>query len=483
MILRSLRLLLATAFLLAPIAFVAPAGASQVAFDGHTVSYTAAAGEVNSVSLTITSFDASCGTVPTPCLLLNDSYARISATTGGCQLTYSGLGGDSAACPIPHDVRADLGDGDDAWWDWDGPSTIDAGAGNDNPLIGQGGDDVIHGGSGNDVLYGDKGNDTLDGGTGDDDLDGIPGGEPPGLDTSGADTYIGGGGSDSVTYELRSEDLHLTPDGVADDGAPGEHDNIGADIATIVGGNGNDMMTGNAGANLLVGGIGDDVLTGGAGDDTLIGRNGADRLDGGAGQDWVEGDDGDDILSGGPDIDQFFGDWPVGLATGADRIDARDGNAEFVHCGPGSDSAQLDATDAVTGMIWSNTDVCESVDRSAAAGGSGSGSKPSKGAKLAIIGVAADRTGRLVVRLSLPARGAAAVTASARIGHRTARVARRRATVRAAGQLRLTLEPTAAARRALKRRALRVTVKLAFTPHGGAARTARRTVKVRARHP
>lgn len=481
MVPRSLRVVLATLFFLAPIAFVAPAHASQVGFDGHTVSYTAAPGEVNSVSLTVTSFDASCGAVPAPCLLLSDSYARISATTGGCELTYSGLGGDAAACPIPHDVRADLGDREDSWWDWDGPSTIDAGAGNDTPLIGQGANDVIHGGSGNDALYGDAGDDILDGGTGDDDLDGIPGGEPPGLDTSGADTYIGGGGSDSVDYSLRSEDLHLTPDGIADDGAPGEHDNIGADIATIFGGTGNDTIIGNAGPNLLVGAGGDDVLTGSAGDDTLLGRNGVDHLDGGAGQDWLEGDDGDDVLNGGPDVDQFFGDWPVGSATGADQIDARDGNAELVHCGPGSDAARLDATDVVTGMIWSNTDVCESVDRSAAASGTASGTGSRTASKLSIVAVACDRAGRLVVRLSLPTRGAASVTATAKLGHRTARVARTRAKVRSAGRLRVTLKPTAAARRAVKRRALAVTVKVAFTPHGGAAQTVRRTVKVRAR--
>ena len=59
---RSLRLFLATVVSLASIAFVGPARASQVGFDGRTVSYTAAPGEVNSVSLIMTSFDASCGT-------------------------------------------------------------------------------------------------------------------------------------------------------------------------------------------------------------------------------------------------------------------------------------------------------------------------------------------------------------------------------------------------------------------------------------
>ena len=107
---------------------------------------------------------------------------------------------------------------------------MDAGHGNDNPVFGQGGNDVIRGGIGSDVLYGEEGDDTLDGGPGDDYLEGIPCWCEDEYITHGADTYIGGGGSDSITYEGRSENLALSPDGVANDGAPGEGDNIGPDV-------------------------------------------------------------------------------------------------------------------------------------------------------------------------------------------------------------------------------------------------------------
>jgi Ca2+-binding RTX toxin-like protein len=451
------------AALLAALAFAAPAGASTVGFDGHTVTYTAAPGEPNQVTLLVSSFDTTCGAVPTPCLALTDSYARITAT-GGCELTYSGLGGDTAACPLPQAVQADLGDGDDSWYDWDGPSTVDGGAGNDNPMFGGRGDDVLRGGSGNDVLYGEAGNDTLDGGTGDDDLEGIPGVETPGLDTLGADTYIGGGGADSVQYDLRSENLTLSPDGSANDGAPGEGDNIGADVLTIIGGNGDDTLIGNAGPNYLVGGTGNDVIKGGAGEDFLYGSTGNDALDGQAGQDFLEGDSGDDTLTGGPDLDTFYGEDATNAGvTGRDQIYARDGNAEPIHCGPGIDSAQVDSNDAILGTLWTYDDQCESVD--GAAGG---------GAAFAVLGITADRHGRLVIRLSLPSAGSVAATATAR-AHR---IARGRASFRL-GRRRMTLKLTRAAKREL-RRGLKVTVRVAFTPTGGKAQSARKTLTLRA---
>src|SRR6185295_3825544 len=99
--------------------------------------------------------------------------------------------------------------------------------------------------------------------------------------THGTDTYVGGGGYDTVTYEGRTEDLSLSPDGVANDGAAGEHDDIGTDIMAVGGGHGADTMTGNGARNVFGGGEGDDVLTGAGGDDHLVGGSGADKLTGG----------------------------------------------------------------------------------------------------------------------------------------------------------------------------------------------------------
>ena len=64
------------------------------------------------------------------------------------------------------------------------------------------------------------------------------------------------------------------------------------------GGDGNDMLTGAAGAETLLGGHGDDALDGRDGSDRLDGGPGLDQLDGSAGADQVLGGDGDDRLVG-----------------------------------------------------------------------------------------------------------------------------------------------------------------------------------------
>ena len=237
------------------------------------MTYTAGPGESNRALASVSPYDTTCAPLAAPCLTMSDSGAYITSASGGCAVTrHDTIAGDDAACPVPASVVVNLGDRDDAYWDWDGPSTIDAGAGGDNPIYGEGGDDVIHGGVGSDNLMGQEGNDTLDGGPGDDYLEGVPCGYCQDEEiTHGRDTYIGGGGSDSVTYEGRSENLSLSLDGVANDGAAGEGDNIGADIGTVIGGHGSDTMTGNDRRNVFGGGEGDDVLTGGGSDDQLHG--------------------------------------------------------------------------------------------------------------------------------------------------------------------------------------------------------------------
>ena len=59
----------------------------------------------------------------------------------------------------------------------------------------------------------------------------------------------------------------------------------GCQIENAVGGNGNDVLTGNVAANRLEGGIGNDQLVGGMGDDILVGGAGDDQIYGGDGTD------------------------------------------------------------------------------------------------------------------------------------------------------------------------------------------------------
>jgi len=463
-----------------------PALAAQVSSDGQTVSYIAGPGEANKVLLTVNS--SGCGNQMNSCLTINESGARLTAAAP-CVITSSGYWGDIAACPVPQSVSANLGDGDDSWWDWDGPSVIDAGGGTDNPVEGKGGDDVIHGGPGGDLLFGGPGNDLVDGGAGDDKLEGIAGGTFNPTQTAGADNYIGGGGTDTVLYERRTEDLTISLDGQANDGANGEGDNVGADITTVVAGDGNDTLTGNGARNILAGSAGSDTLIGGGGDDALWGGSGNDRLEGGDGQDSLTGEDGDDALDGGPDVDTFYGESPLGVCgggscqTGRDQIFARDGLAETVDCGPGIDAAQVDANDVVRNVPAAQ-DQCESVDTDPAGGtAGGGGTGTGTGAThFTVKSVKAER-GSIVLRVISPSSGRIGVVANTSVGRTSVRVASIRQRITSAGPRRLVITPGNSTRRALRtHRHLKVTLRITFTPtSGGTPVRVTRTVTLRRR--
>ena len=69
----------------------------------------------------------------------------------------------------------------------------------------------------------------------------------------------------------------------------------------VVGGSGDDEITGNHRDNILVGGLGDDTLSGGSGRDILEGGGGLDTLDGGLGQDILIDLAGGASMTGGED--------------------------------------------------------------------------------------------------------------------------------------------------------------------------------------
>ncbi|MFN0194179.1 MAG: beta strand repeat-containing protein [Aestuariivirga sp.] len=110
---------------------------------------------------------------------------------------------------------------------------------------GTAGADQILGSSGNDVLRGRAGSDTINGGAG--------------SDTADLSDAIG-----AIVFALN-------PSG---NGVTANVAGIGIDtlisIESIIGGSGNDMLTGNAAANILDGGLGTDTLTGGNGNDTYV---------------------------------------------------------------------------------------------------------------------------------------------------------------------------------------------------------------------
>ena len=156
-------------------------------------------------------------------------------------------------------------------------SSLSGGNGNDS-LIGAAGPDILHGDAGDVSLQGGGGDDTLDGGT-------------------GADFMSGGDGNDTVDYSSRTNGVYVGIGTLADDGEPGEKDNVQLDIETVIGGSGNDTIHGGAASNLLVGNGGNDQLFGNFGDDTLSGNAGTDTLNGENGTDTAINSSGDALVS------------------------------------------------------------------------------------------------------------------------------------------------------------------------------------------
>lgn len=76
---------------------------------------------------------------------------------------------------------------------------------------------------------------------------------------------------------------------------------------TLVGTEGNDLISGTSGRDVIVGLAGDDRIDGLKGDDVICGGAGRDTLVGWAGNDAIEGGGGDDTLSGGRGLDSLDG--------------------------------------------------------------------------------------------------------------------------------------------------------------------------------
>jgi hypothetical protein len=173
------------------------------------------------------------------------------------------------------------------------------------------GDDVYTGGSAQDIVQDGGGSDVTNLGNGDDHYNAV---RPNGVD--GTDVVNGGAGFDTYDASAAGGDVRINMDSVAHDFSPfvpaanrvAANTATGADVAgnfkdtitvfnNAIGGGGDDVIYGNAYANILEGSQGADVLCGYRGNDQLDGGSAADQLFGGAGK---------DILTGGTGADSFL---------------------------------------------------------------------------------------------------------------------------------------------------------------------------------
>src|SRR5262249_45662826 len=108
--------------------------------------------------------------------------------------------------------------------------------------------------------------------------------------SQGSDVLSGGDGVDYVDFSVRTDDVTATIGGRATDQTPGDYDTIGSDIENLIGGLGNDTLTGDNGPNALDGGpAGNDTLDGGCDGsrNPCTYRRDADVISGGDGYDVV----------------------------------------------------------------------------------------------------------------------------------------------------------------------------------------------------
>jgi len=329
---------------------VAPAvaAAGTMSATGNQVTYTAAPGEPNEV--TANGFFDDEDTMMYV-LTISDARPVTIAPGGPCDFDFFG----NARCmfPTPGSFNVQLGDGNDTAIVRNTLATanaVDGGLGEDrlSTAVAQG-RNAISGGEGNDTIIPDNG----------------------AVNPPASDTISGGSGVDTVDYDRefarRTSGVTVSLDGAANDGAPGEQDNVQLDVENLSATSFSDTLAGGPGPNELLGFGGNDVLSGGGGADRLLSHNANDQLSGGDGNDFLEGGSEDDRLDGGAGLDSFSGD-ETGTAnqiiTGNDTILARDGvNGELISCGPGSDSAIVDAGDNVNA---DPQNACEAVDRAAA---------------------------------------------------------------------------------------------------------------------
>ena len=251
---------------------------------------------------------------------------------------------NAARCPFSEDfAKARLGDGDDrATVSYD-LAEVFGGPGGDtltggrprNELDGGPGGDTIRGGRGDDELTGGPGRDRLFGEGGDDTLiDGE-------TDAQAARDVIDGGRSvdsagndkgDALDYTRRRRGLRVD----LERGRTNTEDRFSG-IESVLGGRGNDRLSGDRDENWLEGRGGDDVIDGRGGGDIPQGGEGEDRVEGGDGDDTVWGDEGRDALSGGRGDDFVISLEEQGPAS-----------ADELECGTGDDDARSDARDTLT---------------------------------------------------------------------------------------------------------------------------------------
>jgi Ca2+-binding RTX toxin-like protein len=300
-----------------------------------TLTYVADPGEANDVTIRYG---------PSFVTEIVDEGATITVGPG-----CSSIAPDTARCSGSLAIDADLGDGNDHLVvdsDFDFETGIFRGGEGNDKISASGGPFSfarLFGGPGNDVLKGYDGADVIDGGL---DADVLSGGSSVECTTAGICLQP----RDTLTYATRTGNVSVDADGVADDGEVLEGDMVRANFENVIGGRGDDFISGSPAKGFLEGRPflqgtnlqgrgGNDILRGSRALDVLYGGGGNDTVRGRRGSDFLRGQGGNDRLFGGRGVDRLL------AGDGDDHLFARDGRREFVNGGDGFDRARIDAQD------------------------------------------------------------------------------------------------------------------------------------------
>jgi RTX calcium-binding nonapeptide repeat (4 copies) len=219
--------------------------------DTHTIIVRAEPGELNRISVHQEPGGVVIEDLGAP---LTGSCEALSSGTRICRDSYTGIA-----------VR--LGDGDDEVSLRDLGGSVDGGPGDDGIVV-AGPPSQLEGGAGADLL----------------------------------DARLAPGSA--ISYRDHTAGVTVRLNGLADDGSPGEGDNVLGSLGSIEGGSGGDTLESGADAASLAGGAGNDTLVGSPEGESLLGQDGDDQIAGGGGNDSLAGGAGTDLLSGGPGHDE-----------------------------------------------------------------------------------------------------------------------------------------------------------------------------------
>ena len=282
------------------------AGSSCTAVDVHTVT---CSGRIRSFSAALRDLDDT--------LRFSRDVGEHSTRVMG--LEVYGHGGDDLVVGATGSTHVNGGPGNDILDGAGGPPSGTPG-GRWAVFVGGPGDDALYGTDGANALVPGVGADYVDGRGGDDHL-------RAGGDSQDADVLIGGDGADWVFYDLRRKALFIDLGDDQPDGAAGEGDRL-AGIENVSGGHGDDIVIGDAAANVLSGSFGRDRLVGRGGDDLFATGSGfvmpgsaprrrGDRVSCGNGRDHIVSGAGARDFAGSDCERISFSERPDGLEVSA----------------------------------------------------------------------------------------------------------------------------------------------------------------------